>query len=698
MSDEIKENTATEANKTSASSKTAEETTVSKDSPQKERSAATTEATSPKAEATSPKGVSDAGPALSLPRYAIVDLTTGEVKQLPISEEYYRMYVGGKTLAARLLLDLTEPGFDPLGAEALCIINTGPLNGTGAPSTSRFNMSFKNVLTGGIASTNCGGPFGFSMRKAGYEGIVVRGASPTPVFVEINEGEISLRDAAEYWGMEILETQNALNENLGKGYQGFVIGPAGESQVSYAGVASGERIAGRCGGGAVFGSKNLKGLICKGKGTIPVYDREGFKKYVAKWSAFVKKHPMTGESLPHYGSAGIINKANATKSLPTRNFSRGFYAEADEVSGETMAEKALETNKGCVSCPIRCERRVRLENNPHNVVKGPEYETLGLFGPNIENSDMEIILKINHLCDELGMDTISLGGTLAYAMELYEKGGKDFGVRFGDAQGVLDIIPKIARREGDASELANGSKWLAAKYGGEDYAIHSKGLELASYEPRRSVGMGLGYATSNRGGCHLNGGYLSLLESISVLAMGPTSPKAKPQWTIFIQDAMDAVASAGCCLFSAMTFIPSGFYALGPNHWFIRAVNKILLATGPVISLTLKILPVLRFNTLFLFPHAEAARLASGLPLYTGTFTLLGERCFNMERLFSVREGLTSADDSLPKRLTDEPQDPKDPKTVVPLKKMLKKYYRLRGWDEHGVPKPKKLAKLKVGA
>jgi aldehyde:ferredoxin oxidoreductase len=634
---------------------------------------------------------------LVLPRYALIDLSTGKVEPLPISEQYYRLYMGGKTLAARLLLDLTEPGLDPLAPEAVCIINTGPLNGTGAPSTSRFNMSFKNVLTQGIASTNCGGPFGFNLRRAGYDGIVVRGASPKPVFVEINEGEISLRDAAEYWGLEIAPTQQALNENLGKGYTAFVIGPAGENLVSFAGIASGERIAGRCGGGAVFGSKNLKGLICKGKGReIPVFNKEGFKKYVAKWSSFLKEHPTTGHALPNYGSAGIINKANATESLPTRNFSRGFFAEADKVSGETLAETVLDSNKGCVSCPIRCERRVRLEGDPHRVVKGPEYETLGLFGPNIENSDLEAILKINYLCDELGMDTISLAGTLAWAMELYDRGGKDFGVRFGDIQSVVDVVSKVARREGDASELANGVKWLAAKYGGEDYAIHAKGLELASYEPRRSVGMGLGYATSNRGGCHLNGGYLALLESINLLSMGPNKTAAKPQWTAFFQNALDAVSSAGCCLFSAMTFIPSGFYALGPNHRLIRAVNHILLCTGPMMSLTMKSSSALRFNTFFLFPHAEAARLVTGLPVYTGTFALMGERCFNLERLYSQREGLTSADDSLPGRLTEELQDPGDPTSAVPLKEMLRKYYKVRGWDENGVPTPKKLRKLGI--
>jgi aldehyde:ferredoxin oxidoreductase len=634
---------------------------------------------------------------LALPRYALVDLSCGTVEPLPISEQYYRLFLGGKTLAARLLLDLTEPGIDALAPEAVCIINTGPLNGTGAPSSSRFNLSFKNVLTGGIASTNCGGPFGYSLRRSGYDGIVIRGAAAEPVLLEINEDVISLRDGAEYWGSEVGHTQQLIEENLGKGYAAFIIGPAGENLVSFAGVASGERIAGRCGGGAVFGSKNLKGLICKGRSReIPVYHKEGFKKYVAKWSSFLKAHPTTGSALPRYGSAGIINKANATESLPTRNFSRGFFAEADKVSGETLAETVLATNKGCVSCPIRCERRVRLENDPNKVIKGPEYETLGLFGPNIENSDLEAIIKINYLCDELGMDTISLAGTLAWAMELHEHGGKDFGVRFGDTQSVIDLIPRIARCEGDAAELARGVKWLAAQYGGEEYAIHAKGLELASYEPRRSVGMGLGYATSNRGGCHLNGGYLALLESINVLSMGPNSPAAKPQWTAFIQNALDAVSSAGCCLFSALTFIPSGFYSLGPNHWFVRAVNRILLGTGPMMSLTISLSSALRFNTLFLFPHAEAARLATGLPVYTGTFALMGERCFNLERLYSLREGLSAADDSLPRRLTDELQDPNDPRSVVPLAKMLKKYYRVRGWDEQGVPTPKKLRNLGI--
>ena len=626
---------------------------------------------------------------IALPRYVHVNLSTSEVQALAISEEYFRLYVGGKALAARLLYDLLPAGTHPLAPEAVAIVNTGPLNGTGAPSSSRFNMSFKNVLTGGIASTNCGGSFGFTLRKAGYDGIVITGAAAEPVYIEIIDGAITIKDARDLWGLGIEEAR----KSFGKGFASFLIGPSGENLVHYAGVASGDRIAGRCGGGAVFGSKNLKGLVASGKQPVPVYNKEKFKKFIGKWVHFLQGHPMTGESMPRYGSAGIVSKANASLALPTHNFKSGFFAQADAISGETLTETHLEENKGCVSCPIRCERRVR---SSHGVIKGPEYETLGLFGANIENSDLDAIIEINRICDELGLDTISCAGTLAFAMELQENGGEDFGLRFGDSQSVIDALPKIAIRDGKYSELANGTKWLSEKYGGTEYAIHAKGLELASYEPRRSVGMGLGYATSNRGGCHLGGGYTSLLESINVLTMSPTSPRAKVQWTVLTQNALDAVSSLGCCLFSALTFIPKPLYKIGPAHGVTRAINKILLNSGPVIGLMVKHPGFEKFNTMLLFPHAEAGKQATGLPLNTGSFFTLGERCYNLERMFNLREGLTGADDSLPKRLTETPQDPNDPTTVVPLDVMLPAYYKLRGWDEKGIPSAKKLSKLKV--
>ena len=625
---------------------------------------------------------------MNLPLYAKIDLTTGTCTKYPISETYFRTYMGGKALAARLLLDLTPAGLDPFDEQSMVIVNTGPLNGTGAPCSSRFNVSCKNVLTGGIASSNCGGTFGVMLRRAGYEGLIIIGKSAKPCRIDIADGEIELLDATALWGLDAEAAQEKLPHHLGK----LVIGPGGENRVSFAGLASGERMAGRCGVGAVFGSKNIKAITAYGTRKIPVENPDQFYKFVKKWVRFLKGHAMTGDALPHYGSAGLVNKANASRALPTRNFQRGTYDFADKVSGETLAETRLTRNSGCVSCPIRCERRVMLEGRE---VKGPEYETLGFFGPNMGAHDLDTILRLNYVCDILGLDTISAASTIAFAMELAEKGVKDFGVHFGDVSNLEEVLGKIARREGECSELANGSKWLSEKYGGKEYAMHAKGLEMASYEPRRSVGMGLGYATSNRGGCHLNGGYLALLESVGVLTVAPTNPRSKAQLSVFMQNALESVSAAGCCLFSAQTFVPDILFKLGPHHWVTRLAGKIFGLAGPVIRLLLDAAPLLRLNTLYILPHAQALRLCTGMPIFTGTFLRIGERSYNLERLFSAREGLTGKDDSLPARLTKTPQDPGNPKTVVPLDKMLPVYYKTRGWKD-GVPTGRRLKKLGI--
>ena len=624
-----------------------------------------------------------------LPLYARVDLSSGEIKDFPISQEYFKKYLGGKTLAARLLLDLMPAGIDPLDPEAVIIVNTGPLNGTGAPSSSRFNISFKNVLTGGIASSNCGGAFGFMLKRAGYDGLIISGSASGPSRIEISDGKIGILDAADLWGLDTEKTQNALPAHYGK----LVIGPAGENLVRYASAFSGERTAGRCGAGAVFGSKKIKALSAYGTREPALRRPEKFRFFVKKWVAFLREHPITGDAFPHYGSMGLVNKANATGALPTRNFRYGHFEDADKVSGETLAETLLVRNSGCVSCPIRCERRV---NKGEHEIKGPEYETAGLFGPNIGSSDLPAVIDLNYVCDLLGMDTISAASTIAFAMELAEKGIADFGVEFGSIENLAEILGKIARREGIYSELADGTKRLSEKFGGAEFAMHSKGLELASYEPRRSVGMGLGYATSNRGGCHLNGGYLAIIESVGVVSAKPQSPRSKPELTVFFQDALEAVSSAGCCLFSAQNFIPAGLFRLGPNHFITRLLGTVFSFSARPLRLMLAAKSFLRFNVLHLFPHAEAARLATGLPLFTGNFLKLGERSYNLERLFNLREGLTCADDTLPERLTKTPQKEGRPDTVVPLEKMLDKYYKVRGWDRAGRPKKRKLESLGI--
>lgn len=624
---------------------------------------------------------------MNLPIYAKVDLTAGAVTPFPISEAYYQIYVGGKILGTRLLTDLTAPGLDPLAPESVLIVNTSPMTGTGAPSSSRFNLSFKNVLTGGIGSSNCGGAFGMMLKRAGFDGLILTGKSKTPCRIDIVDGEVALSDASDLWGLDAAETQARLPKHFGK----LVIGPAGEHLVSYACAVSGERVAGRCGCGAVLGSKNIKAIIAYGTQKPEIADRPAFDAYVKKWVRFIRRHSMTGDSLPHYGSAGLVNKANASNALPTHNFQSGHFDGADAVSGEAMADRALLRNSGCISCPIRCERRVLLDGKD---VKGPEYETCGLFGPNIGADDLAAILRLNDQCDRLGMDTISLAGTLAFAMELCERGMADFGVSFGDAAALSDVMEKIARREAPYGELGNGSKWLSEKYGGKDFAMHAKGLELASYEPRRSVGMGLGYATANRGGCHLGGGYLALLESVGVLSMDPQTARAKPEFTIFMQNALEAISACGFCLFTAQTMVPAFLYRLGPHHPITRIIGMLATHMGGGVRLLLQAAPLLRFNSVYLFPHAEAFRLATGMPMYTGSFLHLGERGFQLDRLYNLREGLTAADDSLPARLTDVAQSPKDPSTAVPLAKMLTRYYRIRGWDENGVPKEKTLRKL----
>ena len=655
------------------------------------------------------------GKPLTLPVYAKIDLGKGKAEKITINEEYFRKYIGGKTLAARLLLDMMPQGTDALDPAAVLIINTGPLNGTGAPSSSRFNMTFKNVMTGGIASSNCGGIFGVMMKRAGFDGLIITGRAAKPSLIEIIDREIAVLSAENLWGLDIETVQERIPRHFGK----LVIGPAGENMVRYACAASGERVAGRCGSGAVLGSKNIKALCAYGTKMPKIANREEFNCHIEKWVHFIKHHPVTGDALPRYGTAGLVNKANASGALPTHNFRYGYDANADSVSGETLAETELTRNSGCISCPIRCERRVKKspasgqetgketenhKNQDGTEIKGPEYETAGFFGPNIDSKNLRKVIDLNYICDILGMDTISAASSIAFAMELKEKGLADFGVDFGETGNLEEVLRKIAKREGIYSDLANGSKWMSEKYGGKEFAMHSKGLEMASYEPRRSVGMGLGYATSNRGGCHLNGGYLALFESVGVLSLDAQSPSSKAELTVFMQDTLEAISAAGFCLFTAQTVVPAPLFNLGPNHFVTRMAGKIMTHSGLMVRLMLAAKSMFKFNSIFLMPHAEALRLATGIPMYTGDFMILGERSFNLERMFNLREGLSAADDSLPDRLTKTPQPvrgtqpdkPGKKNHVVPLEKMLKKYYKVRGWDKDGIPKERSLKRLGI--
>ena len=621
----------------------------------------------------------------------VVDLTKGTTSHYDVTDEERLQYLGGKGLASKILFDTLPRGADPLGEEALLIINTGPLTGSFAPCTSRFNVTAKSPLTGGIGTANCGGTFGMRLKGCGYDGIIIKGKAEKPVYIDITEDSVEIKDASHLWGKNTEETQEALDRKAGI----VCIGPAGENLVRYACIISQERAAGRCGLGAVMGSKNLKAVQAKGKKKVPVHDPEGFKEVVKQWTTVLKEHPITGDIVPKYGTSNFLAKLNVAHGLPTANFSRGDYEDADMIDAEAFHEKAVVKSMGCVSCPIRCGRVVEVGGKQ---VKGPEFETIGLFGSNLLNNDIQAICEWNRQMDLLGMDTISAGNTIGFAMELNQRGLLDSGLEFGKIDNIEKTLDDIAYRRGLGDDLANGVKWLSEKYGGKDYAIHSKGLEMASYEPRASVGQGLGYATANRGACHINAGYLVFFELLGPLTMDPLTTKAKPAFNVFQQHALEAVSSAGNCIFTTYAAVPGKANDIDPNSMLASIISKAMTASGPFMDMQGMLVPKgMPFHLFAMVPHSLVISKLTGMKMRLGEFLAAGERAFIIQRLFNMSEGFTAEDDTLPRRLTHEAQDPNRPNTRVRLDKMLPRYYKVRGWDKNGVPTPARLSKLGMG-
>jgi len=626
-----------------------------------------------------------------------IDLSTQEVSEYPWSDEERRLYIGGKTMAAKILGDHLKSDTQAFSEENLLVVSTGPLTGTGAPSTSRFNVSTLSPQTKIITSSNCGGNFGYYLKKAGFDAVVIGGKSKEPVWIDIHNDKINFHSASDLWGMYTTKTQEALEEKLKEHYGRaikngkIVIGPAGENLVSYASIFSNERAAGRGGTGAVMGWKNVKAITVSGNHEIKSANPDKMKELNKKWFKYLRNHPLTGEQLPKLGTAGLMSTMQMRGLLSTKNYTYGHYDDYEMVNGETLAEKYNIVNKGCLTCPIKCARTVEVNGKP---VKGPELETLGLLSAGILNCDLEAVCKWNFELDELGMDTISAASTLAYAMEANEKELWDNGLDFGKTENVSQAFRDIAYRKGIGDELANGSRWCAEKYGGKEFAINSKGLELAAYEPRRSVGLGLGYATSNRGGCHLNGGYMVLFEGLSLM-VNPQTPKGKADLTVMLQDLMETVSAAGQCLFTTYAFLPSPAVK-NPNAWYVKAVCAILPFSGPVVRL-LNLMPQIAcFHLPVIFNQSKALKYATGMNVTFGSFFKCGKRAFTLERHINSRFGIDRKDDTLPKRLTDVPQVEGDDSTRVPLEKMKDVYYRARGWSKDGVPTPKTLKKLNL--
>ena len=625
-----------------------------------------------------------------------INLSTGDVTDYPWTDKDRELYIGGKTMAAKILYDTLTGRENAYSEENPLIISTGPLTGTGAPSSSRFNISSLSPQTGFISSSNCGGTFGYHLKRAGIDALIITGRREERTWIEIDNGSVTFHNADDLWGTRVTECQRLLAEKMSSKrgcdikFGKLCIGPAGENLVRYSAVISDERAAGRTGMGAVLGWKNVKAIAVCGNHDTPVHDPSATKKWCQKWFRYLRNHPLTGNQLPRMGTAGLVSSMQMRGLLATKNYTEGRFEHFDSVNGETLAEEYNIVNKGCLSCPIKCARTVTVEGED---VKGPELETLGLLGGGILNKDLYHILKWNKELDDLGLDTISASNTLAYAMEANERGLWNNGLKFGDIEGISKIWDDIAHRRGIGNELAEGSKRLSEKYGGKEFAMQSKGLELAAYEPRRAVGQGLGYAVSNRGGCHLNGGYLVILEGLG-LNIDAQTPHAKADFTMMFQDLMEMISATGQCLFTSYAFFP-GFLIPRPNGAITSAANKLLPHLGWAIRLMNKFPRVLAFH-LPVFHHTKMMQKAVGMPMTFGKYLQTGERGFNLERAVNVRFGVSAAKDSLPKRLTDVPQDPNDPRTRVPLEQMKKIYYQARGWDKSGIPTCRTLKKLKL--
>jgi len=602
-----------------------------------------------------------------------VDLTAKTLKEESIPESVARKYLGGKGYAVYMLYQylkeyeaegVSPADINPLGPENVLIFATGPGTGVaGFPSSGRYHvMALKSPLTGSIGSANSGGEWGPFLKFAGFDAIIIEGASEKLVYLAVVNGSAEIRDASDLWGKNVIDTTRILKRRVG-GINTSVacIGPAGENLVYMACIMNDEhRAAGRTGLGAVMGSKKLKAIVVSGQEKVSIAEPERFKEISRRCLDTLRKNSVTGEGLPTYGTAILVNVINTAGALPYKNWQSGVNPDAEKISGETLAETYLVKRRACWGCPIGCGRVTSVKSGPFQILntEGPEYESIWALGSSTGVKDLDAVVKANHYCDELGMDPISLGSTIAAAMELNEKGfipkedlqGLD--LHFGNSAALVEAVWRTAYKVGFGKYLALGSKRLCEIYGHPEISMSVKGLEMPAYDPRGIKGIGLNYATANRGGCHVTG-YTVSPEVLGIPEkIDPLTPEGKAKWVKIFQDLTCVVNSTVNCLF--VTF------ALGTKD------------------------------------YAELLTAVTGWNLTEQEILKIGERIYNLERVILNKYGFNGKDDTLPRRLLEEPM-PEGPAKghVVELEEMKEEYYRLRGWV-NGIPTPEKLKELEI--
>jgi len=603
-----------------------------------------------------------------------VNLSTGDHSVGEISDKDRRDYLGGKGLGLKLLYDRMKPGVDPLGEENMIAFMPGVLMGTGAPCSGRFEAVTKSPLTGIMVTASCGGPFGMALKTSGWDALIIRGTAKKPSYLYIDSKGAEIRDAKSVWGKDTQQSQSALD----KEGSAVVIGPAGEHLVRYANLCSGHRFLGRGGMGAVFGSKNLKAVVARGGEfkIVPVKKKK-FDKARKTLNSYIARNSITSGSYRNFGTNANVNQSNAAWILPVRNFTGGSHGEAHKISGEEIAENYDTKYHTCKPCSILCGHKGTFAGKERSV---PEYETTGLMGSNLEIFDPVAISEWNEICTLMGMDTISTGGTLAWAMEATEKGLIKSNLKFGSTANVAQTLKDIAYGKGLGRDLGMGSKWLSRQYGGEDFAIHVKGLEMAAYDPRGAFGQGLSYAVANRGACHLSTS-LFTLEAYFDMA-SPKAKRGKATMVKFFEYVYAALNSLHICHFTAFAvFLEPPLVKLSPT---------------PVLKLlTQNITPVaLAVMDISLWPELWSS--VTGKRLGMLGFKKAGERVHILERYMNTREGISRKDDTLPVRMLSEPRKCDHHGRTVPLDKMLGRYYHARGYDDNGVPKDGLLRRLGI--
>ncbi|MFQ5871355.1 MAG: aldehyde ferredoxin oxidoreductase family protein [Candidatus Geothermarchaeales archaeon] len=610
-------------------------------------------------------------------RFLWVDLTHEKTWEEPLEEGFARKYLGGAGFCSRVLYDMLEPGVEPLSAENVLMFATGPLTGTMFPQGARYTVAAKSPLTDIWGESHAAGHWAPELKFAGYDAIVILGRSPKPVYLWVRDGTAELRDATGLWGRTTYDAYDVVREEVGDPETKVAcIGPAGENLVRYASVINEcSRIAARSGMGAVMGFKRLKAIVVRGTGGLDVAEPDGYLDLIREFYRKMLANPFTDERVK-YGTTSLIELMQSIGRLPTYNLRQGVYDDYEEISGETLRKKYFLRPRADFACLQRCGRFVEVPGGPYKCIgKGPEFECLSSLGSRSGNPNLESIIYAHSLCNQYGMDTVSTGATISWAMECYDEGlitkedtdGLD--LTWGNHEAIVRLVEMIAQRKGFGDLLAEGS-WRAAKHigkGSERFFMGSKKQEIAGQEPRAQKSMGLASATSARGADHLYafpvldevGFEDDIKERLGEEYLPEMRDRLDPTYKgIMVRENEDfavVVESVGVCKYGTM--IP-------PVHYYEDICRALVLTTG------------------FDFTESE--------------LRTIGERIVNLNRAFNAREGVTRKDDTLPRRLTKVPSPVGPAKgQVVELEQMLDEYYQTRGWDvASGLPTKTKLAEL----